>query len=95
MASSLAVFPRSRRIGSTWREQSRTGWIDWRNIAIALIDLRSVALLCVGGLLLEVGLFLKHRLWGGYPPDARLDVGLVLALLVNLYLLRGRRTVSR
>jgi hypothetical protein len=51
------------------------------------------ALLCIAGLLLELGLFLKHRLWGGYSPDARLALGLVLALLVNLYLMRKRRTV--
>lgn len=50
------------------------------------------ALLCIAGLLLELGLFLKHRLWGGYSPDARLALGLVLALLVNLYLMRKRRT---
>jgi hypothetical protein len=53
------------------------------------------ALMCIAGLVLELGLFLKHRLWGGYPPDARLAVGLLLALLVNLYLLRGRRAVSK
>jgi hypothetical protein len=51
------------------------------------------AVLCIGGLLLELGLFLKHRLWGGYSPDARLALGLVLALLINLYLMRKRRTV--
>jgi hypothetical protein len=51
------------------------------------------ALLCIAGLLVELGLFLKHRLWGGYSPDARLALGLVLALLVNLYLMRKRRTV--
>lgn len=51
------------------------------------------ALLCIAGLLLELGLFLKHRLWGGYSPDARLALGLVLALLINLYLMRRRRTV--
>ena len=51
------------------------------------------ALLCIAGLLLELGLYLKHRLWGGYSPDARLALGLVLALLVNLYLMRKRRTV--
>jgi hypothetical protein len=50
-------------------------------------------LLCIAGLLLELGLFLKHRLWGGYSPDARLALGLVLALLVNLYLMRKKRTV--
>jgi hypothetical protein len=53
------------------------------------------ALLCITGLLVELGLFVKHRLWGGYSPDARLALGLVVALLVNVYLLRGRRTVSR
>ena len=51
------------------------------------------AVLCIGGLLLELGLFLKHRLWGGYSADARLALGLVLALLINLYLMRKRRTV--
>ena len=53
------------------------------------------ALLRLAGLVLELGLFLKHRLWGGYPPDARLALGLLLALAVNLYLLRGRRAVSK
>ena len=53
------------------------------------------ALMCIAALLLELALFLKHRLWGGYPTNVRLAVGLLLALLVNLYLPRGRRTVSK
>ena len=53
------------------------------------------ALLCIAGLLLELGLFLKHRVWGGYQPDGPLALGLIVALLVNLYLLRGKRAVSK
>jgi hypothetical protein len=52
-------------------------------------------LLCIAALFLELGLFLKHRFRGGYQPDARLALGLIVALLVNLYLLRGKRAVSK
>jgi hypothetical protein len=53
------------------------------------------ALMCIAALLLELALFLKHRLWGGYAPDVDLALGLLVALLVNLYLLRGKRAVSK
>jgi hypothetical protein len=53
------------------------------------------ALMCIAALLLELALFLKHHLRGGHAPDVRLALGLFLALLLNLYLLRGRRTVSK
>jgi len=53
------------------------------------------ALMCIAGLLLELGLLLKHRFLGGHPPDPRLALGLLLALLVNLYLMLGKRAVSK
>jgi len=53
------------------------------------------ALTCIAGLLLELGLLLKRRFWRGHSPDARLTVGLLGALLVNLYLIRKNRAVSK
>jgi hypothetical protein len=53
------------------------------------------AVMCVVALLLELVLFLKHRFWGGYLPDARLALGLFGALLVNIYLIRSRRKTAR
>jgi len=49
----------------------------------------------IAGLLLELGLVLKHRFWGGYPPDARHALGMLGALLANLYLMREPRPVSK
>ena len=54
----------------------------------------SVAM-CAIGILLEFALFLRHWIWGGYPADARLAIGLFGALLINLYLLWQRRSISK
>lgn len=56
---------------------------------------RISALMCIAGLVLELGLLLKHHFWGGYPPDARLALGLAGALLVNLYFMRESQTASK
>ena len=51
--------------------------------------------MCLAGLVLELVLLFKHHFWGGYPPDARLTLGLAGALLVNLYLMRENQTASK
>jgi hypothetical protein len=49
------------------------------------------AILCVVALVLELALFVRHQFWGGPSPDIRLAVGILFALLVNLYLIRSKR----
>jgi len=53
------------------------------------------AVMCVAALLLELVLFVKHRFWGGYSPDARLALGIFGALLVNIYLIRSKSKTAR
>jgi hypothetical protein len=51
--------------------------------------------MCVAALVLEIALYLKHRFWGGYPPNLRLDLGIFGALLVNIYLLQGKKEIPK
>ena len=62
------------------------------------LTLRQIALILTAlALLLDVGLMLKSYIeWGYISTDAkRLGLGLLLVLIVNLYLVRKARSVSK